>query len=53
MEQYPKDSFPTADVYGDTSEPELRLITCAGVWDTEASSHRDNTVVYARFVSDT
>lgn len=53
VEQYPKDSFPTADVYGDTSEAELRLITCAGVWDTVVGSHRDNTVVYARFVSQT
>jgi sortase (surface protein transpeptidase) len=47
-EQYPKDEFPTRSVYGDTSGPELRLITCAGAWDAEVSHYRDNTVVYAR-----
>ncbi|HSP61176.1 MAG TPA: class F sortase [Ornithinimicrobium sp.] len=50
VEQYPKDSFPTAAVYGDTSGPELRLITCAGTWDPGTGHYRDNTVVYARLV---
>lgn len=52
VEQYPKDTFPTDAVYGDTTEPELRLITCAGDWDTGAGHYRDNTVVYARFIAD-
>lgn len=51
IEQYPKDQFPTATVYGDTEGPELRLITCAGAWDAETSHYRDNTVVYAREVA--
>lgn len=53
MEQYPKDSFPTDGVYSDTTEPELRLITCAGDWDTDTGHYRDNIVVYARCISDT
>ena len=51
VEQYPKDQFPTTTVYGDTTRPELRLITCAGAWDAETSHYRDNTVVYAQEIS--
>lgn len=51
VEQHPKDSFPTAAVYGDTRGPELRLITCAGTWDPGTGHYRDNTVVFARLVS--
>ncbi len=47
VEQYPKDEFPTADVYGDVDSPQLRLITCGGDFDDEAGSYRDNVVVYA------
>ncbi|MGB3761970.1 MAG: class F sortase [Ornithinimicrobium sp.] len=49
-EQYPKDAFPTTAVYGDTDGSELRLITCAGVWDAEVHHYQDNTVVYARLL---
>jgi Sortase domain len=45
--QYPKDRFPTDDVYGDVDSPQLRLITCGGVFDRGAHSYRDNIVVYA------
>ncbi len=47
-EQHPKDAFPTTKVYGPTPGPELRLITCGGVFDAAAHSYRDNIVVYAR-----
>ena len=30
---YPKDKFPTAEVYGPTPTAELRLITCGGTFD--------------------
>jgi Sortase domain len=43
--RYPKDSFPTERVYGPTPDPQLRLITCGGVFDR--GSYLDNTVVYA------
>jgi sortase (surface protein transpeptidase) len=48
--QYPKNSFPSAEVYGDVPGPELRLITCGGEIDRRARSYRDNIVVYARLV---
>ncbi|MFD4198535.1 MULTISPECIES: class F sortase [Amycolatopsis] len=47
VERVPKAEFPTAAVYGDTAGPELRLITCGGVFDRAARSYRDNVIVYA------
>ncbi|MCD2188139.1 class F sortase [Actinomycetospora soli] len=47
VRQYPKDAFPSQDVYGPTTRPEMRLITCGGPFDDSARSYRDNTVVYA------
>lgn len=44
---YPKDAFPTAEVYGDTAGPELRLITCDGDFDRGRRSYAENLVVYA------
>jgi LPXTG-site transpeptidase (sortase) family protein len=48
--RYPKDRFPTDEVYGDVDDPELRLITCGGDFDRDAQSYRDNVVVYASMV---
>jgi sortase (surface protein transpeptidase) len=48
--EYPKDDFPTAEVYGPTTGAELRLITCGGSFDTSRRSYRDNVVVYATAV---
>lgn len=45
--RYKKDEFPTAEVYGPTPGPELRLITCAGTFDRDTRHYRDNLVVYA------
>ena len=49
--QYPKAHFPTADVYGPTPTPELRLITCTGIFDRSVRSYEDNLVVTAVLVS--
>lgn len=46
--RYPKDAFPTGEVYGNTAGPELRLITCGGEFDRSTGHFDDNTVVYAR-----
>ncbi len=46
-ERVDKDAFPTARVYGNTSQPELRLITCGGGFDRSARSYTDNVIVYA------
>ena len=48
VDRYPKDDFPTDQVYGDTADPVLRLITCGGELDQAAHSYRDNIVVSAR-----
>jgi LPXTG-site transpeptidase (sortase) family protein len=47
VRRYPKNAFPTADVYGPTPDPQLRLITCSGEFDPARHSYLDNTVVYA------
>jgi sortase (surface protein transpeptidase) len=47
VEQFAKDEFPTAAVYGDLDHPGLRLITCGGLFDAGAQSYLDNTVVFA------
>lgn len=47
-DSFPKDQFPKTTVYGNTSGPELRLITCGGTYDPERGAHVDNVVVFAR-----
>jgi hypothetical protein len=44
---FPKDDFPTLQVYGNTDRAELRLITCGGDFDPSARSYVDNIVVFA------
>jgi LPXTG-site transpeptidase (sortase) family protein len=51
VQQYPKDAFPTAAVYGATPTPQLRLITCGGTFDYSTRSYLSNTVVYATQVT--
>jgi hypothetical protein len=46
-EQFPKDEFPTAAVFGATADDVLRLVTCAGEFDRGARSYVDNLVVTA------
>ena len=48
---YAKNRFPTRLVYGPTSDPELRLITCGGPFDPAAHSYADNVVVFARLAA--
>ncbi|MET3718671.1 MULTISPECIES: sortase [unclassified Arthrobacter] len=44
---YGKDSFPTLEVYGNTTGSELRLITCDG-YDPATGLFNDNYVIYAK-----
>jgi len=46
-----KDQFPAQEVYGDTPNAQLRLITCGGDLDRRARSYRSNVVVYADLTS--
>jgi sortase (surface protein transpeptidase) len=42
-----KSSFPTKRVYARTSQPTLRLITCAGTLNPATGRHPDNYIVFA------
>ncbi|MDQ6773836.1 MAG: class F sortase [Candidatus Dormibacteraeota bacterium] len=44
---YERQSFPTAQVYGATPVPALRLITCAGKFDWTGRHYSQNVVVFA------
>ncbi|TYP88616.1 class F sortase [Blastococcus xanthinilyticus] len=50
VERYAKADFPTLRVYGNTADPQLRLITCGGEFDPTARSYEDNIVAYATLV---
>ena len=52
LASYPKRSLPPEAVYGATTAPVLRLITCAGTFDRSSRSYRDNLVVSATRVPD-
>lgn len=47
VRSYPKDHFPSAEVYGATANAQLRLITCGGAFDRAARSYEENVVVFA------
>jgi sortase (surface protein transpeptidase) len=47
VDRHAKSAFPSAAVYGATTDAELRLITCGGACDRSAGSYRDNVVVSA------
>ncbi len=51
VDRYLKSLFPTALVYGDTADSELRLITCGGKFDRKSASYESNVVVYAKLIS--
>ena len=50
VDEVSKDAFPTVQVYGPTTGPELRLITCGGEFDRDVRSYEDNIVVYGHAV---
>ena len=50
MAEYLKTKFPTARVYGYTSWPTLRLVTCGGYYDPHTRHYLGNTVVFATYV---
>lgn len=47
LAQFPKDEFPTSEVYGDLDHPGLRLVTCGGVFNSKTGHYEDNIVVFA------
>ncbi|RKN39689.1 class F sortase [Micromonospora endolithica] len=44
---YPKDRFPTDEVYGPSTSAGLRVITCGGRFDRSSGNYVDNVVVFA------
>jgi sortase (surface protein transpeptidase) len=52
LARYAKQAIPDDEVYGATTAPALRLITCAGAFDRDRRSYRDNLVVSATRVRD-
>ena len=48
---YPKDQFPTLEVYGNTDSAQLRLITCGGRFDPQSHHYESNIVAFATLVS--
>ncbi len=53
LRQFAKDALPTNAIFGSTSTPTLRLITCGGDFDRARGSYRDNVVVFARLAPGT
>jgi hypothetical protein len=45
--QYPKQRFPTDEVYYPTLTPALRLVTCGGEFDAAVGHYRSNVIVFA------
>lgn len=50
VNEYSKDTFPTLSVYGNTPDPQLRLITCGGPYDPETHNYLSNIVAFATLV---
>ena len=48
---FPKDAFPTLEVYGNTDHAALRLITCGGDFDAGTRNYVDNIVAFASLTS--
>ncbi|MGC5053668.1 class F sortase [Micromonospora sp. DT48] len=44
---YPKNSFPTEQVYGPTDRPGLRVVTCGGQFDEATGNYPDNVIAFA------
>jgi sortase A len=46
------DDADTSKIFGKTDERNLNLITCEGVWDTDAGMYDQRLIVYTTLVSD-
>jgi hypothetical protein len=49
---YPQSAFPAAQVYADTPQPTLRLITCGGEFDWLTHHYLGRTIVFASFAGE-
>ena len=46
VREYSKASFPSIDVYGNTSTPTIRLVTCGGAFDSVTRHYLSNIVAF-------
>ncbi|MER7577521.1 class F sortase [Streptomyces sp. NPDC126514] len=51
IKKYPRNSFPTDQVYANTATPQLRLITCAGSFNARTGQYKENLIVFASLAS--
>lgn len=50
ISQFPQNKFPTQQVYGKASDPQIRLITCGGTFDSSIGHYTDNIVVFGKLI---
>ena len=48
VRRYPKDAFPTMDVYANTAVSTIRLITCGGAFDTTTHHYLSNIIAFGQ-----
>ena len=51
VRSYPKNAFPTEEIYGNLDNAGLRLITCGGTFDPQKGSYESNVIAFASLVS--
>ncbi|MFB7664188.1 class F sortase [Kitasatospora sp. NPDC056138] len=51
IQAFAKDQFPDDEVYGESKDGQLRLITCGGAYDRTAKDYTENVVVFAHLES--
>ncbi|WAP59030.1 class F sortase [Streptomyces sp. S465] len=51
IKTFEKDAFPDREVYGDTPNAQLRLITCGGAYDHTVNDYTANVVAFAHLAS--
>jgi sortase (surface protein transpeptidase) len=51
LQQFDQNNFPTQQVYGNTPDASLRLITCGGTFNNQTESYTQNTVVFASLIT--
>lgn len=50
VESFPKDRFPTEQVWGPTSEREVALVTCGGEFVGGDTGYEDNIIAFGKLV---
>ena|SRR5579884_877821 len=52
LQSYPDQSFPMDEVFGDSDEEDLNVITCDGVFDRQSQEYNNRLVVYTHLAKD-